>query len=282
MTLDSETAIEGMECGVRRCLYSEAFGRTDQDFDDINMLLQHPRAQIEDAATDIARDIQRRLSQNWQTCLSDLVASMRSTFILNLDYSQRTDQQLPFETRKELIYKKLVEGSTTEERLEQTENSTTQPEQLEGIEQLIDVLFNEAVDQDFEDGMESEFSRELLSLVRRYGDLAMSEIAYLITWNRANPEVSSEALRWLGRMDHLDTRVYRLWLLEESLGSESAWVRDGAALGLASMGDPHAIPYIEKAIDQEDCVELREDLKQVLKHLEASQHALLSKDGSQT
>ncbi|MBA7607793.1 hypothetical protein ES703_14962 [subsurface metagenome] len=228
MTLDTDTTVKGIEQGMERGLYYEAFGRTDQDFYNMlyNMLLRYAKAQVEDSITDI-------------------------------------------------------EGSTSHERLEQTENSTTQLERPEGIEQQIDTLFEEAVDQDFEDGMESRFSRELLSLVRKYGDFAVNEINYLINHKGVNSEVAAEALLWLGDMDHPATYDYRLWLLERSLGSSSSRVRDRAALGLASMAHPHAIPYIKEAIDQETCTELREDIAQVLAELEANYHASHTKDNKQ-
>lgn len=228
MTLDTDTTVKGMEQSIGRGLYSEAFGRTDQDFD--NMLLPY-----------------------------------RQTF---------------FGAPVTLMQVK-AEGSTAQERLEQTENSTNQLERPEGIEQQIDTLFEEAIDQDFEDGMESRFSRELLSLVRKYGDFAVNEINYLINYKSINSEVAAEALLWLGDMDHPATYEYRLWLLERSLGSSSSRVRDRAALGLASMADPHAIPYIKEAVDRETCTELRKDIAQVLAELEANYHASHTKDNKQ-
>lgn len=171
-----------------------------------------------------------------------------------------------------------IEGSTSQERLEHTENSTRQLERPEGIEQQIDTLFEEDIDQDFEDGMESRFSRELLSLVRKYGNFAMNEINYLINHKGVNSEVAAEALLWLGDIDHPATYDYRLWLLERSLGSSSSRVRDRAALGLASMADPHAIPYIREAIDRETCTELREYMVHVIEELDADYHASFTKD----
>lgn len=209
------------------------------------------------------------------------VTSMQATSILNLVLPLTTSETLLFESQKELIHNKLAEGSTVQERLEQTENSTTQLERPEGIEQQIDTLFEEAIDQDFEDGMESRFSRELLSLVRKYGDFAMNEINYLIIHKGVNSEVAAEALLWLGDMDNPATYDYRLWLLEISLGSSSSRIRDRAALGLASMADPHAIPYIREAIDRETCTELREDIAQVLAELEANYYDSHTKDNKQ-
>lgn len=168
-------------------------------------------------------------------------------------------------------------ASTVPQQLELSESSTVQQERGKELERRIQAIFRESLEEDFEDGMESKFSRDLLSLVRRHGNAAMSEISYLIIYERVNSEVSYVALCWLGRMDDPLTYSYRLWLLEKALASASARVRDGAALGLASMGDPNAIPYISDAVRRENCVELREDLKQVLEELESVNRATFPK-----
>lgn len=138
------------------------------------------------------------------------------------------------------------------------------------IQRRIDAVFAEARDEVFEDGMESEFSRQLLSLVESSGNDGMSEIAYLIAYDQVNNWVASEALRWIGRMEDPETHGYRFWLLRESLGAPSPVVRDGAALGLASLNDRAAIPCLKEAIGREPIVELREDMALALADLETS------------
>jgi len=83
-----------------------------------------------------------------------------------------------------------------------------------------------------------------------------------------NPEVLCEALRWLGRIDQVDSHSYRLWLLEKCLESSSRMIRDGALLGIAAIDDPWAIPAVRKAIEKETCRELCDDMKAVLEQLE--------------
>lgn len=144
------------------------------------------------------------------------------------------------------------------------------------VEERIDRIFRTAVDEDFEDGMSSRFSRELLEAVEQFGDPAMQEISYLILYNRMNQEVASEALRWLGRLSDRRTYGWRLWLLEKSLSSSSPVVRDGAVLGLASMGDPSSMTYLSGAIAEEECKELREDMQQALRELEAASSAAIA------
>jgi hypothetical protein len=155
-----------------------------------------------------------------------------------------------------------------DERL--AKNAVIQQDRGEEVWQRTAALFAAATDQYFEDGMESEFSNALITLVQQHGEDAIKAVAHFITSEIINNEVAAEALRWLGRMDHAPTSRARLWLLERSLSCASARVRDGAALGLAAMDDPHAITYLEQAIQKEKHAALRDDLKQVLAQLEAS------------
>jgi hypothetical protein len=160
------------------------------------------------------------------------------------------------------------------------ENSTAYQQQPEALCAKMAALFAAAKDEYFEDGMESEFSRGLIRLIGEYGEKAVIELAFLILHDQVNAEIAAEALRWLGHMEgpggpaptqsRQDMRSYqrRLWLLERSLFTTSARLRDGAALGLASLDDPHAIRHLRKAIAQEPYPELRSDMVQVLAQLE--------------
>jgi hypothetical protein len=140
------------------------------------------------------------------------------------------------------------------------------PELAEGLRAIL----ASGKEQVFEDGMESDFSKALIALIRTYGNDTLAEFAYFIVYEKVNAEVASEALRWLGLMNHPLSYSWRLWLLERSLGSSSARIRDGAALGLAFLDDPAAIPHIKLAIQREPVAELRQDLGQVLAQLESS------------
>lgn len=181
--------------------------------------------------------------------------------------------------REPQVYRQ-AEASTVGE-IEQGASTIMQQELTKYVESTIDHLFESAEEQYFEDGMESDFSRELVSLVKKYGNLAMGEISYLITCGRVDEEVATEALRWLGRIDDASTYGSRLWVLEKSLSSKSPVVRDGAALGSVSMGDAHAMQYIRKAIEQETIAELRYDLQGALKELEVSLDATPTTDNKQ-
>ena len=153
---------------------------------------------------------------------------------------------------------------------EWAKSAAAQQDRLEEIWQQTQALFKAAKDQHFEDGIESVFSNELAAFVEKHGDAAIKALAHFITSETVNDEVASEALRWLGRMDHAPTYNVRLRLLERSLFCSSVRVRDGAALGLASMDDPHAITSLKQAIQKEKHNELHKDLQQVLTQLETS------------
>jgi hypothetical protein len=132
----------------------------------------------------------------------------------------------------------------------------------------IETIFRIAREEFFEDGMESTFSRELNYVVKQNSNKALEIITHLIVHNQVNSEVAGEALRWLGRIDSFDSYPYRRWLLERSLALPSNSVKDGAIIGLAAMDDRHAIPYLKKAIEKEQCIELKADMELVLEQLE--------------
>jgi hypothetical protein len=135
------------------------------------------------------------------------------------------------------------------------------------VGKLMENLFDVARNEVFEDGMESQFSKEFVSLLWRYGQLAILEAARLIAGEKVDPSVAAEALKWIGRMKDKGTRLFRLWLLKRGLTSSSAQVRDGAGLGLSFLGDPEAIPALAQAVDNEQIPELRNDLNQVIEQL---------------
>jgi hypothetical protein len=145
--------------------------------------------------------------------------------------------------------------------------NTTAPSRNQGAETRFKAAFQRGRQERFEDGMESNFSAELESLVRTYGPSSKEILAGLLEDNGVSAEVWGEAMRCLGRLDDPASQEARLWLLEKGLTSRSAFVRDSAALGLASMDHPSAIPYLQRAIEAEKIAELRADMNEVLAQL---------------
>lgn len=131
-------------------------------------------------------------------------------------------------------------------------------------------VFERAVDEHFEDGMESAFSRDLTRIVRCESD-AVDYLINLIVGGQVNDELASEALRWMGHMgDHYPSYEGRRWLLEKCLFSSSPRIRDGAVLGLSFLEDPHAIDFLRQAMEREPNPALAEDMEEVISSLSLS------------
>jgi hypothetical protein len=153
---------------------------------------------------------------------------------------------------------------------ETSENGTTRRVSPHELGDKLKELFNVGRQQAFEDGMESEFSRGLVSLIKRFGNSALVELTGLLRNEGVSEEALSEALRWIGRMNHPPSYEGRRWVIQHSLFHPSARVRDGAALGVAFLDDRRAVPDLKRAIQGESINELREDMEQVLSQLEGT------------
>ena len=175
------------------------------------------------------------------------------------------------------IYYLIVEGNARTD-IDLWRNPLQEPEEIisssaehtkttNDLYETIENLFAAARGQDFEDGMQSEFSREVVSLIDQSGIAALEVMASLIIHEKVNAEVAAEALRALSRIEDTRTYKFRLWLLERSLQCVSTRVRDAAVLGLAYLDDPNAVSAIKQAIESEQYLELRKDMEQVLSQL---------------
>ena len=160
-------------------------------------------------------------------------------------------------------------SSSTDSKGSSQAITSTESRKNEYIYPQIEYIFGEAKKEYFEDGMESKFSQKLVSFIRKYKQDAIEAITCLIVYEKVNSEVAGEALRWIGRMEHPESYVFRRWLLERSITLSSNYVKEGALLGIASMDDKHAIKYLQKAMEIESCNEFKSDMKQVLEMLES-------------
>jgi hypothetical protein len=157
-------------------------------------------------------------------------------------------------------------STSIQKGMRQTPNATA-PVRDRRVEAKFEDIFRRGAETRFEDGMDTEFSNELVSAVATYGRSSKDMLSRLLDDQRISPGVWAEALRWLGRMNDAASHESRLWVLEKALTSPHAAVRDGAALGLASMNDLRATPYLQKAKNAETIDDLRSDLEQVLLQL---------------
>ena len=135
------------------------------------------------------------------------------------------------------------------------------------IRSAMERAFRDGSQEVFEYGMESVFSRTLDALIRRHSNDAVAELGRILVQEQADLEVKEEALLRLGSIEHNPTHQSRLWLLTKHLQSDLVSVRDAAALGIAAMDDPSAIPYLRYAVQVEKSDRLRRDLQLVLDQL---------------
>lgn len=149
--------------------------------------------------------------------------------------------------------------------------ATGLPERRLGeLSRRVRAMFEYAAQLRFEDGIENQFSKGLVALVRKEGAAALEAIEVFIMDTRTSAEVAGEALRWLGLIEDPPSHRDRLSLLARSLHAASAKVRDGAIVGLALLDDPAALPALRAALEQETSTSLREDIIQVIEQLESS------------
>jgi hypothetical protein len=124
-------------------------------------------------------------------------------------------------------------------------------------------------DEAFEDGVETELSRGASYLLERYGAHAARAMSDLYLAGLLKPVILSELLPWLGRADETDSIDHetRFWLLVYSLRDSHPFVRSGAALGLAALGDRRAVPYLRREAQTESIGLLRDRLISVADEL---------------
>jgi hypothetical protein len=181
------------------------------------------------------------------------------------------DWKVDSERSSQKLIKKYSENSST---------PTSKDELHSNLQNEVDHLFELAVDEEFEDGFESLFSRSLVTFIEKYSKKAIEILTPIFINEQINSEIIAEALRWIGRIEHLATYNDRQQLLERCLFCSSPYVRDGAVLGIASMNDLRTIPSLKLAITKETILELREDMKQVLFQLESKESGTDSENHS--
>ena len=145
----------------------------------------------------------------------------------------------------------------------------TDLEQESEIAAEIRNLFSLATFIALEPGMTNSFSEGLEEVIEKYGEPALRETQDIILNEETKSAIAMEALQYIGRTDSETWKNERRKILENCLlNSGSAWVRDGAGLGLASLDDPGSIPVLQAAISKETSKALKQDLYLVLDQLQ--------------
>jgi len=133
-----------------------------------------------------------------------------------------------------------------------------------------EAMFAAAEEETFADGMDSDFSRNLHAIVRRYGRVAIHAMTIMMRSERLNAEVGGEALRQIGSIVDTQSHHSRLALLMGALESPDPRLRDAASIGMANLDDPTAIECIRRVIGQEASPQLRHNLQLVLDQLQVT------------
>ena len=138
------------------------------------------------------------------------------------------------------------------------------------LRRYIQQIVQDAQEEVFEDGMESNFSRGLASAIQEHGNKALAAIDDIILNSNANAELQGETLIQLGSIDSPGTHSRRLTILTGALESKDVRVRDAASLALDTMEDASAIPALESALRREQSARMQQNLQAVITQLRES------------
>lgn len=204
---------------------------------------------------------------NWGSSTAESAAQIlylprRAKSVLMTSRTRETTEDVPLRADT----KSYVFVSSPSRSLFFESDETSPPDRL--VEELRRI-FNDATGTAFEDGMASEFSRNLLTFVDSHGLAALDALERLAFLVDTPPDVSGEALRWVADIDDSPTHDRRRSLLELSLRHRSYLVRDGAICGLGCLEDPKCLHALKSAMRVEREAILYEDMRQLCEQLEA-------------
>ena len=131
----------------------------------------------------------------------------------------------------------------------------------------ITYAFTNAKHETFYDGIDSQFCDIISQFVMAYGAAAISSIEKILDSSSSTIETTEEALRQMGKITDAHTHAARLDLLLRKLSSPIPRIRDAVSIGLASLDDPSAIPFLLHAVETEQSAWVRTNLALSLKQL---------------
>ncbi len=198
-------------------------------------------------------------------------------------HARRFILPLPFELIESEVFQEMLrvaakkyesrnKTADTEPEEQHWINATTHQQgfSLQVTHEILNV-FAGARYESFEDGVETDFSRNIVRLVERHPSEAIRALQDLISRNKLDPRLVAEIFRWLGEMEHSISFTKRRALLENNLRHRSPYIRDGAIVGLAYMDDPLSIDALTEALQNEPIPELREYINETLEQLKCTQ-----------
>lgn len=124
--------------------------------------------------------------------------------------------------------------------------------------------------QNFEDGVDNEFAAGIRELVTCFGPSAVEAISRAHADGLLTPGAMAEALIWLGRMESPPTLEVRFYTMIHALRDQSPQVRQGAVLGISSIEDTRAVPYLAHAAENETLGDLKRWILQAAKELSSN------------
>jgi hypothetical protein len=128
-------------------------------------------------------------------------------------------------------------------------------------------LIQSTDDEAFEAGVENELSLGIERMIQQYGPQGVYAIGSLYLSGTMSPTMLAEALPWLGQVEDDTTHEPIYWFLVYCLRDGHPWVRSSAALGLASMEDSRAAPYLRREARTESIRLLQSRLQKVADEL---------------
>jgi hypothetical protein len=137
----------------------------------------------------------------------------------------------------------------------------------ESLRKAIDRLLVIAESEHFEDGMESNLTIGLATVLRQYPREAFGILKAELSVRRLSQRILIELLHFFGRFRGREIADEQFGVVAAYLYHASPVIRDAAAVALAYMRDKRGIPVLEKVIASEKVDFLREDMKVVLAEL---------------
>jgi hypothetical protein len=161
----------------------------------------------------------------------------------------------------------LEHSSATQITTSYAESSTQNRAMAPDLRVRLDAVLNAASREIIEDGMNNSITESLPALIEKDSMSVIPGLVSMIETDHMAPIIASEVLKELGRISNPESHPHRLWLLEHALNLPSPFIRDGAGLGLASLADPSALPYLRRAVEIEKVPQIRADLQLVIDEL---------------
>lgn len=193
------------------------------------------------------------------------------TSLFNIDLLNQDEETIPINASSFLmadVPKFILDSAmryTTDWATDWQSSSTSVSNEDSRI--ALEAVFGLAAGENFEDGIETEFSRRLEVFIKYHGKIGISLLQSAMSEERFREQYIAEALLWIGDIEHENTKDARRLLLERALDSESVFIRDAAVSGLSYLGDLKSIRRLSKAQEGESSQAVRINIEAVLRYL---------------